>query len=523
MNVLINIHGPFYNPKKVVTGNSLRAYSLGNTLREKDFEVKYLIQKDFIKDNTKIDRNEVLIYDEKVDFIDKIRKETPDAVIFIQGENLEFLKGTKSDFIVIGDFIAPSLIEYTFQDLSFEEWFFKFTTRISQCDYLICSTERQKAYYLNLLMCSGFDIKEERIKILPISSKNINIDSNNITKPVKVVMGGISWPWIDPSKYLKRFIEIIENKSEEIELTIFKGKYPFRIKSKKYKEGFKEIETKRNVIISEFLPYSELLKKYGESHLAFDLFERNVERELSFSFRNIDYLNCGLPIISVDFTTMSGFIERYDAGWNVKDIKDLNKVVEEICDLEILKRKKKNAKKLFKEKFDIEKNIETLIEILKKGKKRKNNKNFIELFSPFFENTLSEISHLKEKVEKLEKENTFLKKEKEKLNEAFNNKEKDHISTISVVNEQKKYIEKIEENLKNSLKLINEKDISLKEQEHIIEDLKKYSIELEEKISHKDKTIEELKTELEKSNDILSKKMVRFALKIDGFFRGEKK
>ncbi len=536
MKVLINTHSPSFNPENIVTGNTLRAYSLGEALREKNHSIKYLIQKNFIKGKRVNNKKEIIIYEDRFDFLNILKKESPDAVIFIQGENLEFLKGFDGNFLVIGDFIAPSLIEYTFQELTFEEWFFKFITRLSLSDYILCSTDRQKAYYLNLIMCSGFDIKEDRIKTLPLSAKDLKVENIDTKKPVEIVMGGVPWPWINSSKYLKKFIEILEKKGEEFKLTIFRGKYPFKIASSKYHDDFKEIETYKNVEISDFLPYSKLLKKYQKSDVAFDLFEKNLERELSFSFRNIDYLNCALPVISVDFTTMSNFIEKYDAGWIVKNMGDLDQVVDEILQFKNLKNKRKNAKKLFREKFDIEKNINTLTEIIEKGKKRKNKNTFIQIISPFIDEVIKEKANLEEEIKRTKNENHLLRKEKEKLLEHTNEKEKDLISTISVVEEQKKYIEKIEKNLDETLKLINEKDVSLKEQEHIISDLKKYSGELETKIKGKDekikilyeeisnlkKEISNLKEEIFSLKKLLSKKVVKIALRIDKIIKGKK-
>ncbi len=522
MKILINVHSAPFKKSSIVTGNSIRANTIGENLIENGFTVKYLIQKNFLKEGEKIKDEKFITYEGRLDFLEIVKSENPDLIYFIQGENLEFLKGEKIDSLIIGDFIAPSLVEYHFQELSFEEWFFKFITRISMCDYILCSTDRQKAYYLNLIMCSGFPLESNRIMTLPLSGKNIEVKNPLDGEITRIVMGGVLWPWIDSRRYLLKFVEEIERGNKKVEIKIFRGKYPFRIGSMKYSSIPEEVLKKGFVKVSDFLPYEKLLKEYLNSSLAFDLFERNIERELSFSFRNIDYLNCSLPIICPDFTSMSQLIEKYDAGWVVKTPNDLEKILKEMEDQKILRKKRKNAKKLFREKFDIDKNIVVLKKILKSGSKRKKKRNFIEIFGSFSDEIFEELAEFKEEIKKLKDEVNFLRKEKEELIEKFNEKDKDHTSSVSVIEEQKKYIAKLESDLKKMIEISSEKDVNLtkqeniiKEQKRIIEEMKKYSHDLEERIKNLTFENEELKK-------LLSKKLVKLSLKIEGILKRKK-
>ena len=53
-------------------------------------------------------------------------------------------------------------------------------------------------------------------------------------------------------------------------------------------------------------------------HIGMELSEYNLKREYSLSFRSIEYLRCGLPVVCNDYLELAGHVRDYAAGWAVE-------------------------------------------------------------------------------------------------------------------------------------------------------------------------------------------------------------
>ena len=58
----------------------------------------------------------------------------------------------------------------------------------------------------------------------------------------------------------------------------------------------------------------------------------NLERELAFTTRTIEYLWAGLPVIYNNFSEISEYIKKYNAGWCIdpEDPNELAAILNEI-------------------------------------------------------------------------------------------------------------------------------------------------------------------------------------------------
>jgi hypothetical protein len=100
--------------------------------------------------------------------------------------------------------------------------------------------------------------------------------------------------------------------------------------------------------------YDELLAQYRGATAALNVMAPNSERELSFSFRDVDYLAAGLPIIVGSYCEMAGLVRRYDAGWVVDpaDPKAAGRAVEAaVTDAALAAKKSAGAIELCKKEF----------------------------------------------------------------------------------------------------------------------------------------------------------------------------
>ena len=66
--------------------------------------------------------------------------------------------------------------------------------------------------------------------------------------------------------------------------------------------------------VTGLLPYHELVRAMrrprGRRYVM-----PNVERELAFPSRTVNYLWCGLPVIHPEFSEVAHYIREYEAGW----------------------------------------------------------------------------------------------------------------------------------------------------------------------------------------------------------------
>ena len=112
----------------------------------------------------------------------------------------------------------------------------------------------------------------------------------------------------------------------------------------------------------------QLLEIYRSASVALEAMLYNLERELAFTTRTIEYLWCGLPVLYNDYGEVSEHIREYDAGWTVDPESDaqLAAALEEIfCDPGAVRRKSRNAQRLVRERFTWDRTIEPLLDFLR--------------------------------------------------------------------------------------------------------------------------------------------------------------
>ena len=121
------------------------------------------------------------------------------------------------------------------------------------------------------------------------------------------------------------------------------------------------------------VPHDQLLRNYAGAGAALDLMACNLERELAFTTRTVEYLWCGLPVIYNDYAELATWIREYDAGWTLDphDEAAIRRTVSGILDqpgrLETYGR---NAQRLVREQLTWNRTIEPLDAFVRSASKR---------------------------------------------------------------------------------------------------------------------------------------------------------
>lgn len=420
--VMLLTHGLYPVPGFSVSGNGIRAWGLAMGLVHHGFDVIYATPADTVHPHTPKPELTLASFEDKSDLREKIAVHGPDLLVVGYWAYMHLVPDD-IEIPLVMDLLAPWLLETAFQesyDMELES--IDYIKCLHRADFFLCCTQRQKAFHTAWLLMSGFSNRNIPLEVVPIStdpnlpvrpkvpiSKDPNLpvrpkvptptdpnlsirpkvpistDLNHPIQPNRPVppempphdnivflYGGVLWPWRSPEAWIAHLLEIlVERKNGELdgefhgELQLIAGKYPLHESSSSGALDLPRGDRYDAVLKqSDLLPYDEMERLYLTADVGIELSARNLEREFSFSFRVIEYLRCGLPVICNDFLEVAGLIEIYDAGWVVKgdDPTAFEMVVREILSGKVdLDTKRKNAHRLVREKFNCLETVAPLV------------------------------------------------------------------------------------------------------------------------------------------------------------------
>jgi len=431
-----------------VTGNGLRAWNIGQVLRSNNIEVVFCANRIFF--HTSIS-SEVVPFSDRFSFNKIIDEINPDAIIFEQGEGLEYID-KRENIHLIADYFAPILAERQYQFNNIEEEVIRLTKMMTKADFFLVASLPQKYYLLSLLLLAGVNCSNDiPIGIVPLFFAEDIIERKKVSKTKRLIFihAGISWPWLDNKKYLEEFVQII-SKYKEICLNIISGSYPYNLEGKNPKNPLRSLQKYDCVNYSDLVTYESLQEIYLESSVAFDVFPSSIERELSFSFRTMDYLRFGIPVIISSTSYFAQKVAIYNAGWvvNINDFGCMKDIVDNILrNKKMISEKGKNAQKLIKEQYLANDMIVSLIEYLKKPYKLSKREFWCKKRMP----------------------TAILDKEKiESLNYFVNKKDSQINKLESLIKENNLDKERLEGKLEGAVKTLEQKDSQINKLESLI-------------------------------------------------------
>lgn len=305
-----------------------------------------------------------------------IKSFQPDVIIVVHWSTKHF---QDSDIPVVLDLHGPHMLERYFErigttDGNFQEKF----SKIRDSDFFTCAGEYQKNYFFSMILLAGIPnvIDKRLIFSIPISLDpslpNINYQKKS-DLPIRFVYSGMFLPWQDPFSSFKTTMTRL-NKENKGVLEIFGGNHPvYPMDSRAFDRFIQESKNNPALILRGLIPRSKLIEEYKTAHVALDLMSWNWERELAFTTRTIEYLWAGLPVIYNNFSEISEYIKKYNAGWSIDpdDPDELGAILDEILDdPHQLIELSMNAHKLVRECFTWDRTIAPLKEFCENPVKR---------------------------------------------------------------------------------------------------------------------------------------------------------
>jgi|GEM_PF-1093890 len=335
--VLVLFHGWMPDPDLPMSGGALRAWHHSEELKAAGHDVILLSRE---QDN-KADCDEG--FRSQRHLLAIVRTIKPDRIICVQPEIAPLL--TNLGIPIAVDFYAPRLLEAAFEDGT-EAEAVNTLRALEACDFPIFSNPRQRWFYLGLMAMSGFDVTSQCGAIVPLVSHPG--PKRSTPKSPVFVMGGVSWPWQDPSEAIAIAIKTFE-KLDKGELHIYGG--PPIIGDSEVVDLAEKIPPSSRLHFKGVVPYSTLQAAYSKATAAIDIMAPNPERELAVSFRQMEYLGCGLAIITGKNHAISEMIHDSKSGWTI-ETSELASVLTSIIEQpKTAAQFGKNAKKLGKSQF----------------------------------------------------------------------------------------------------------------------------------------------------------------------------
>jgi len=354
MRILILGQEPPFDAAAVATGNALRTHQLAGALASAGHEVGQ-----FWLDRAGGERR----FRSADDLRGLLQREAPDVLLVSYWELLELLPFDPPAPVVL-DFLAPRPLEALFETPERVGGMLRrLRVALGRCDLLLVGNAAQEHLLAYWLLEAGFDLRRgSPVRIVPLAGEDMAPASRpDPDAALRLVGGGVSWPWRRDDAWVTALRDAAEAQTSEgraVELLRVGGAY--RWHKDEDSEGAREgAQAKR------LMPYREWSALLAGAHVGLELGEPNVERRFSQSFRSLDYLRHGLPLLCSVGQPVAEAVRDFDAGWVVDRPEALPATLAALrADPEEWRRKADNARTLRRERHDPVRAIAPLLEWL---------------------------------------------------------------------------------------------------------------------------------------------------------------
>ncbi len=341
MKILLIAQEPPLVPTEIVTGNAVRSEQLRESLEAGAHEVAHVYQGEERHD---------MAFSNRDSLRSLIIRIQPDVIVVSYWELVKLLPFELEQPLVL-DFIAPRPLEQLFEDPgALHGELRQLSLVLRKCDLLLVGNDLQKHLLIIPLMEAGFDIRKNLpVKIVPLAGRTQEPPRSHPAQDGWIlVSGGISWPWRKGIPYwraIARFHRTLSDRSAR--LVLFGGQYPLH---DSFEDSELEFESE------ELLPYNQFSEFLSRSaHIGLELAEQNIERSYSQSFRSLEFLRHGLPLICNHYLPIATMVRHHDAGWLIDSPEELPALLEKIYSNPAgWRNKSENALKLVREDMNPE-------------------------------------------------------------------------------------------------------------------------------------------------------------------------
>ena len=318
MQILLITQEPPLTPDAIATGNAIRTAQLEGALSRAGHNITqtWLDEKNSTHPDAFHNRDELQA---------TITSRQPDAILVTYWELLELLPFELQQPVIL-DFVAPRPLEELYESPDRVGTELKrLQSNLSKCDLLLTGNNAQRNLLWFTLLQAGFDLRgSEPVLVVPLAAEPAGRpESDPLTGGWTLVSGGVHWPWRKPEAYWQAIQGMKDDpESEAPRLILFGGHYRW-----KNDPG----QTTTAYQTRGLSPYSHFSRFLLESaHIGLEVAQSNIERKYSQSFRSLEFLRHGLPLICNDYLPIAELVKQYKAGWTVNGPEEVVELLREI-------------------------------------------------------------------------------------------------------------------------------------------------------------------------------------------------
>jgi glycosyltransferase involved in cell wall biosynthesis len=325
MKILLITQEPPLQSEEVVSGNAIRTRQLSGALAAAGHEGSQAWLS-----SSRIREKGTFRNSDELQGI--LLERSPDVVIVSYWELLGLLPYEMAPKVVL-DFVAPRPLEELFESPeTVRDSMHRLRRNLERCDAVMVGNEPQRQLLINTMIEAGFDLRvSDPVLVVPLGA---DVAGPPLSAPENdgwlLVAGGVTWPWRNSTPYTKVLEEIAQEMKPALRIVRFGGQYRWHEQQNgAVEEG---AATNRSAIDFRALePYRNFSRFLSEkAHIGLELAEWNLERQYSQSFRSLEFLRHGLPLLCNRYLPIAELIEQHDAGWTLDDPESLETLLEHI-------------------------------------------------------------------------------------------------------------------------------------------------------------------------------------------------
>jgi glycosyltransferase involved in cell wall biosynthesis len=370
MKILLITQEPPLLSEVVVSGNAVRTRQISQALENAGHEV---VQVWLSKDRKRVDG----AFRNRDELQGILMKQAPGAIIVSYWELLGLLPyGLRQPVIL--DYVAPRSLEEIYESPgTVRNSMRRLRLNLQHCDAVMVGNGKQRHLLLNTMIEAGFDVRDSNpVLIVPLGAE---VAGPPHSDPMKngwlLVAGGVSWPWRKSEYYTAELERIANEMRPALRLVLFGGRYRWHeqqdgsgTKIPGLTSGDSDEATVSRRDLESYRHFSNYLSEHA--HIGVELAEWNVERQYSQSFRSLEFLRHGLPLLCNRYLPIARLVEKYDAGWTVDEPGSLASLLPKIVSRpDEWRKKSENALKLVSRELRPDRSVRPLLEWLESASK----------------------------------------------------------------------------------------------------------------------------------------------------------
>lgn len=192
---------------------------------------------------------------------------------------------------LVVDLYAPRLLEAAFEGLQREEAG-RALRAIAAADEVLVSNPRQRWFWAGLLGAAGWDLSRPAGLLVPLAALP-GPPRHRPPRPT-FVLGGHPWPWQDAGETLARAVAHLRGRADVQSF------------------GHPPVDGTHAAPLASRAAW---LHASAGAVAALDRYAPNPERALALSFRQVDHLGCGTPLIADADGPLADELRATGAGW----------------------------------------------------------------------------------------------------------------------------------------------------------------------------------------------------------------